>query len=211
MTTTNFYKQKLPKDKIVLHHTAGGHNPHNTIAGWDHQAKKIGTAYIIGGKDRLTGSGVFDGTLIEYFPPEYWAHHLGIKETNYNITKASIGIEVCNYGPVIKRGEFFINYVGGVIPEYRVEPLKFRGFDFYHKYTPAQIETLRILLLDLAGKFNIDLHQGLYTLLKNGSKAFEKQTSALNGKPGLWSHTNYRPDKTDVSPQPALIEMILSL
>ena len=34
---------------------------------------------------------------------------------------------------------------------------------------------------------------------------------ALKGEPGIWSHTSYRPDKSDVSPQENLIKMLKNL
>ena len=42
-------------------------------------------------------------------------------------------------------------------------------------------------------------------------KAFELNKQALAGAEGVWTHTNVRPDKYDLSPQPVVIEMIKSL
>ena len=42
-------------------------------------------------------------------------------------------------------------------------------------------------------------------------KAFELNKQALAGAEGVWTHTNVRSDKFDLSPQPAVIEMIKSL
>ena len=36
-------------------------------------------------------------------------------------------------------------------------------------------------------------------------KSFDVNKDALNGVPGIYSHTSYRPDKSDVHPQPELI------
>lgn len=44
-----------------------------------------------------------------------------------------------------------------------------------------------------------------------GRSGFEFNPSTLKGYPGLWSHSNIRSGKTDCSPQPNLIKMLLSL
>ena len=40
---------------------------------------------------------------------------------------------------------------------------------------------------------------------------FGLNSAALTGKPGLWTHVNFRGDKSDCHPQPQLIEMLISL
>lgn len=50
-----------------------------------------------------------------------------------------------------------------------------------------------------------------YAVQSIGRSAFEFNPLTLNGYPGIWTHTNIRLDKTDCSPQPKLIDMILSL
>ena len=35
--------------------------------------------------------------------------------------------------------------------------------------------------------------------------------NALTGKPGVWSHTSYRFDKSDIHPQQEVIDMLKSL
>ena len=44
-----------------------------------------------------------------------------------------------------------------------------------------------------------------------GKNPFSLNPIALNGGPGLWSHSNVRMDLLDVTPQPKLIELIKSL
>lgn len=207
-----YYKQVYPKDKIVLHHTAGSHQPHWVCDGWLAAKKKIGTAFVIGGKANPPFKDEYDGMIVQYYDDQFWSHHLGISETNYGITKASVGVELCNYGGLIQnRQGQFLTYVNSLVPPDQVTKCSFRGFDWFEAYTEKQIEALKTLLLDIAARHTIDLHEGIYKMLKNGKKAFELQTSALAGKPGIWTHSNFRRDKSDCSPQEALIEMILSL
>jgi len=44
-----------------------------------------------------------------------------------------------------------------------------------------------------------------------GKNPFSLNPIALNGGPGLWSHSNVRMDLLDVTPQPKLIELIISI
>jgi len=49
-----------------------------------------------------------------------------------------------------------------------------------------------------------------YAISCIGKSAFELNQACLRGAPGLWTHTNVRPDKNDCFPQKELREMILS-
>jgi hypothetical protein len=50
-----------------------------------------------------------------------------------------------------------------------------------------------------------------HALAQVGTSAFEFNSAAFSGAPGLWTHTNVRPDKSDCYPDPLLKQMILSL
>lgn len=210
-----YFRQEYPKDKIIIHHTAGSADVYAVSAWWDMQNNNVSTSKIIGGIFR-NGDARLDGFVLDFYDPKYWSYHLGVNSNGHQIEKTSIGIELTNYGGLRKTpfGEY-INYVHGIIPEYQVEKLDkpFRGFSYYQAYTQKQIDSLKAELLKLAAEFNIDLHLGMYALLKKGRNAFEIQTSALNSKPGLWGHVNYRraTEKQDPYPSEILIEMILSL
>lgn len=207
---STYFKEKTKKDKAVLHHTGGSHNPHWTVDGWVKKADKVSTAYVVGGKaNSAIYEDLYDGAIIEHFSPDYWAYQLGIKEKNHVITKACIGIELCNYGQLFKSGDKYLNHVGSYVPKEQVVECKFRGYDYYEAYSEKQIISLRKLLIDLSIKYDIDLHDGLYTLIKkHGKKAFDY---AATGAPGVWTHTNFRSQgKWDCSPQDILVDMILS-
>ena len=90
----------------------------------------------------------------------------------------------------------------------------FRGYYNWHRYTNKQLEVLRDLLLYIAKRDNIDLHKGIYQWIKaeGAARAFDFHQDAYLGKvKGLITHANIRKDKFDVSPQPELIDMILTL
>ena len=273
-----YYHDTVAKKTIYIHHTAGSHRPDWVIASWERDktgsggVRHIATAYVIGGRSTRDGNTDFDGVTIECHPPEKWAHHLGIKaKNNKRLNQESIGIEICNYGPLTKKGDEYFTYVNSKVPSADVIDLgyEFRGFRYYHAYTSAQIEATKQLVTKLGKDFNIDLSKGLQRVL-NGSKsffraepfpedtlaqqkwlnsqgyvggngrvlaedglaggstsntnyaidsykqdlqgkAFELNKQALAGAEGVWTHTNVRSDKFDLSPQPAVIEMIKSL
>jgi len=81
-----------------------------------------------------------------------------------------------------------------------------RGKRYFHKYSDKQIASLKILILELARKFDIPLPNIQYDL-----NYFDLKFDALNGKPGLWTHVNVREEKWDCFPQPELIDMLNSL
>lgn len=166
-----YFPIKTVKDTIYLHHTASSHRPDSVIDYWNTERDKTGgrirvaTAYVIGGTSTRDGNKDYDGKIYEAFDPTFWAHHLGIKAKNNTIlNQKSIAIEICNYGPLTKskNGKYF-TYVKSEVPASMVTELSepFRGYRYYHSYTSGQLESLRSLVLDLSGKFGIDLSKGL--------------------------------------------------
>ena len=273
-----FYHEIVTKKTIYLHHTAGSHRPDWVIASWERDktgsggVRHIATAYVIGGKSTRDGNTDFDGVIIECRTANSAADALGIKaNNNKRLNQESIGLEICNYGPLTKKGDEYFNYVNGKVPVEDVVDLgyDFRGFRYYHAYTPAQIQATKDLINKLGKDYDIDVSKGMQRVL-NGSKsffraepfpedtltqqiwlnehgyigrngksltedglaggstsntnyaidsykqdlqgkAFELNKQALAGAEGVWTHTNVRSDKFDLSPQPAIIEMIKSL
>lgn len=190
-----YFKEKQFKNQIVIHHTAGGGNADNVIHGWNFNPERVGTAYLIDSK----------GEVIKAFEPEYWAYHLGLKSiSNSQLNKNSIGIEICNWGQLIKKADKYFNYVNKEVPESEVVQLKkFRGFEYYHKYNDAQIESLKKLLSELCATFGIQKHYN--------SDMWDISQNALSGKNGIYTHVSYRSDKNDCAPQINLIEMLKTL
>lgn len=200
-----YFKQEFNKRSIVLHHTASSGNGHNVVHGWMLNPEKIGTAYVVCGKPDKTNS-YKDGEIIRAFDDKYWAYHLGIKAGNNDFLNSSaIGIEICSYGQLMKKGDKFYDYLNQeVAPENVVElPELHKGFKYYYAYTDAQIEAVKNLIIALSGKYNIPVAYS--------ETMFSLNAEALAGKGGLWTHNSYRQDKVDVAPQPKLIQMLKSL
>ena len=199
-------------DYIILHHTAGGANPRAVIDYWGKDSLgRVATEFVIGGQNCRTGNAKYDGQIVRAFPEGCQAYHIGASGSSYMNTH-SVGIEMCNFG-YVRNGK---TYTGTSVDPTQTISLgaMFKGYSRWHKYSDAQIQAVRDLLLYVANRDNIDLHEGLYKWIKAEGpiKAFDFHTDAYNGKvKGLLTHTSIRKDKCDCCPQPNLIDMILSL
>jgi len=216
-----YYRKITNKKQIVLHHCVSGKGVTGDIDWWIQTPEKVAAHIII---DRW-------GTPFQTYSSRYFAHHLGVKQKtlrqegfldyrtrNLKLNKASIAIEIDSWGPLIKENNFWYpvkwskwskKYVARInlksIPKHKIEfyPNGFREFYAFEKYTNAQIETLKQLLLYWNKKY--------YIPLTYNEKMFEYNLDAIAGIPGIWSHVSYRRDKSDCHPQLELINMLKSL
>ncbi|MBL7826281.1 MAG: N-acetylmuramoyl-L-alanine amidase [Saprospiraceae bacterium] len=170
LTKRNYYSEEYPKTMIFLHHTAGAHNPISTIWGWEGDTRgRVATAFVIGNKSSDGLNQLFDGKVYRSFDETRWAYHLGIPDSGGRLDKISIGIEICAFGYLRKAGGKFYTYVNTEFTDTTaIKKLDkpFRGFDYYHAYSDAQVESLRLLLIDLGARFNINLKKGLQEWIK---------------------------------------------
>jgi len=190
--------------------------------------------------DRIATCIIIDdkGIANQCFSSKYWAHHLGVKSTylkangftdwttrNVELNRGSIAIEIDNWGGLflgdgsVKQfglkadgtpnliktisGKFYAAYGNVVDCEVQEYPQGFRGNKYYEKYSEAQLKTVGELLLLWNIKYGIplDYHPDM----------FDISQAALAGQRGVWSHTSFRTDKSDVHPQPELIEMLKAI
>jgi hypothetical protein len=201
---------------LFLHHTAGGDNPLAVVDQWNDDTRgRIATEFLIGGPSVNGKNTKYDGVIVKCMPDGGFGAHLGDNGSQH-MHNNSVGIEVCNFGPLTKVGNVFKTYTGTIVHPNQVCDLgfKFRGSQYHHKYSEAQIEALRELILFIKERNGINIKKGLVEWLttKTPTEAFEFSKDAWAGKvKGLLTHTNTRKDKTDMSPQPDLIKMLKSL
>lgn len=178
-----FYPEKNKKTKIVLHFTVG--NLLSDIAALT--KGYVSVAYIV----------ARSGQVYELFNPDYWSYHLGPTAVGGNGIqgKQSIGIEISNYGPLVLSGDslntiYKTSYCSKDSTEYVVS--SHRGYNYYCKFTDAQYESISSLLEFLTNRYGIP-----YTIPSS-----DQQLSYISSVPGsgIWSHQNFRKDKTDVGP-----------
>jgi len=200
---SQYYAQKHAKTQIYLHHTAGHRDGVKVFKGWASDPIRIATCVAISG----------DGTIVQGFSSAYWAYHLGLKNNHFSsmgvpytdLNKSSIGIEICAAGSLKEKDGKFVTWYGSAVPKEDVvmfdEPYK--GSRFFEKYTDEQIRSTEDLLVLWRDKYGIPINynEDMWDVCKD----------ALSGKKGVWSHTSVRPDKSDIVPQPEMIQMLKSL
>jgi len=208
---TKYFKEEFPKTQVVLHHTVSGPNVDGDVDTWVKGKYNVGTAIII----------ARDGTPYQIFSSKYWAYHLGAGDHNQD--RRSIGIEIDNWGWLtLGNGSLktfrhknrifpwrfkttspnkYYTYYGNVVNvPIQYYPNGFRGYQYYEKYTNAQIQTVGELLLLWKMKYSIPL--------KYNDTMWDISQKAMDGTPGIWTHDSFRKDKTDCHPQPELIDML---
>lgn len=230
-----YIKEVTHKEWIFLHHTAGRHNPKDTINQWaKDQRGRIGTHYVIGGipstvdVNKLTKKeSEWDGNILQAIKDEHWGYHLGAVKSS-RMHKGSISIEICSAGCLTEKDGKYYTWYGAQVHESQVARLEteYRGYKYYHKYSSEQIKATKALLLLLADKHGINLKSGIVENLTRSTKpgisqyypvpgspnAFEYSEDANLGKiKGVLTHGQVRKDKSDIFPQQELITMLLSL
>lgn len=203
-TRTGYFNTPEPppaKQRIVLHFTAG--NLSGGMSALTTQDRRVSTAFVL----------ARDGTIYQLFSSKYWSGHIGAgignAGTNNAQDKATIGIEIINYGYLVeKNGNLETIYSRTPENPNRVDlfcPLTqteayqklntpFRAQKYYASYTPQQYDSLIILLRFLTKKYNIPRQ------FLDESKRFLPTEDVLTFK-GIVSHVNYRTSgKWDIGP-----------
>ena len=203
LNDNQYFAEPSPKTQIYLHHTAGNGNAEGVSRYWNGNDSRIATAFIIGE----------NGTIVQCFSSKHWAWHLGIDQEDFvrngakysNLNKSSVGIEVCNWGYLKKKGDKYYNYAGGVVNTSYVTELDqpYKGYKYWYKYSDAQIESLRQLVVYLCDTYDVpkEYRSEIWAIDKN----------AFNGTKGIYTHNSVRKDKSDMYPCPRVIEMLKNL
>jgi N-acetyl-anhydromuramyl-L-alanine amidase AmpD len=200
---SQFFAEESAKNQIYLHHTAGNGNAEAVSRYWNGTSDRVATAFVVGQ----------DGLIVQCFSSKHWAWHLGISKAEFkgqgakyqNLDKASVGIEVCNWGYLKEKDGKFYNYVNARVPESMVTTLDepYKGFKHWYKYTDAQIESTRQLLVYLCDTYNIPREYR--------AQIFSLDKEAFKGTPGIYTHNSVRKDKSDIYPCQRMIQMLENL
>ena len=199
-----YYAVEHPKQRIVLHFTAG--QLRSDLSALTRDNYHVSVAFVIGR----------DGTVYQLFSSKYWSGHLGKGIGNTNTgnaqDKCTIGIEISNYGYLAERNGNLETYYSrqqnaqgqeGPVDVYcsldeKQAWLKtdspFRGQSYYAAYTNEQMESLVILLRYLTTQY------GIPRAFLPEPKRYEATEDVLTFN-GIVSHINYRPTgKWDIGP-----------
>jgi hypothetical protein len=205
---TQYIAEQHPKKQIYLHHTAGGPNGVGTFGWWASNKERVATCVSISG----IGKGAVDGQIVQGFSSKFWAYHLGLRRDTFSrrnipyqqLDKTSIGIEICNWGHLRESNGKFYNYVGREMTDGIIKLDKpFKGNQYYHSYTDAQIESVRQLLLLWNKRYGIPLDYN--------EDIWDITPRALRGESGVFTHNSVTRNKIDIYPHPKMIEMLKSL
>lgn len=191
-----YFKQVYPKKQIIWHHSAGWDNARGMFDWW----RQDGRTHV------ATSCGITnEGNLYKGFDEQYWAASIGAKHpNNMTLDKEAVTIEICNWGQLTEKDGKIVSWTGHELEKDDIIKLDYKGVEYFEIYTDEEIETLKYWTLLNAMRFNIPL------IYKEGDM-WSVSNDALSRVPGIYTHNSYRQDKTDVSPQPKLIEMAKSL
>lgn len=201
LTNGQYLTQDYEKFSQFLHHTLST-NAMSAWRWWNTTPDRVGTPYII---DR-------DGTIIECFDPSKWAFHLGIRGDDNFHEKHSVNIELVSAGQLYKvkdQYRFYPLYPNTrrytVIPSDQVYKFKepWKGHQYWHKYTEAQLQSLKWLL----GKNMLEFPS--LNMDNDLDKIFDYNPNIVKDHlHGLFTHGSVREDKLDVFPYPPLIKAL---
>lgn len=200
----NQYMQAVTgKNQVVLHGTAGNAYAKNVYDYWNGTAERVATCVVISAT----------GEIWQGFSSKFWGAHIGqahgIAKWNlpyYEYSQTSIGIEICNWGWLTKRGNKFYSWTNVEVPASEVITYEkgFRGNKFYHRYTPEQIIAVEKLLRYWNQVYGIPLTY-------NEKDMWDLSLNAHKNVPGIYTHNSFRLDKSDIHPQPEMITMLKKL
>jgi N-acetylmuramoyl-L-alanine amidase len=187
----HYYQEQTEKRKIIVHYTMG---------------------YLKGEVATLTTQHVSvpfliarNGKIYNLFASKYWSYHLGRGTVGGNtaMSKECIGIELSNIGPLRKIGNNLVTDYSDTdvyctldeTQHYTKLATKYRGFEYYAKFTENQYASLIQLLRFLCGKYDLPK-----TFLGVADRYKLLSESSFVGFKGIASHVNCRLDKTDIGP-----------
>lgn len=207
LESIDFYKETTVKKSIVISNSGLDYNPNSLPYFWkpiymsiDNKLKRS-SHFIIGRESDETNK--FDGLVINSIDDKYWSYPFN-EDSSRNI----ISIEICNYGPLIKKDGMFYNLSGNLVNNEEVINLEFLEYDYYHKYTDNQIESLRKLLIHLQLKHRIKIQRGTYD--ESGLKTFydDKWFVNQNKEQGIKTRNHFNTSYFGIAPQKELIDML---
>lgn len=199
-----FEAEKFEKKYIFLHFTAG--NLQGDLPTLTGNSGRISTAFVL----------ARSGNLFQLFSSAHWAWHLGRSAVgpfrngnNTFLSKHSIGIEISNYGPLMRIGEILHipvwdknrrKFIPGAPyctlsdqASYIQLATPYRGNTYYCSYTDEQYDRLIILLRYLTNSYPIPKS------FLPANIRYETNGPLLEN-PGIYSHVNVRKDKVDIGP-----------
>jgi len=186
-----YYQEETVKRKIVLHFTMGYLKGDIATLTKQH----VSVPFVVGR----------NGIIYNLFASKYWSYHLGPGAIggNTGMSRECIGIEISNIGPLKLIGDNLVTtysdadvYCSLAETQYYTKlNTKYRDFEYFATYTPAQYEAISKLLRFLCAKYNLPKK------FVNEPDRFAVMTEdGFRNYTGIVSHVNCRKDKVDIGP-----------
>jgi N-acetyl-anhydromuramyl-L-alanine amidase AmpD len=197
---SEYFGNREDKSGICIHHTVGG-SARSTFNWWRDDNKVIGTAYLI----------ARNGTVHEVFDPNCWAWEFGLRwpsEQKIAFEKRYIGVEIASEGGLKESGGnlYCFDRISDRTLKNRDEAFDygqmFRGYRYFDKYEPAQVDSLGELINDLCAQFNIPK--------ETPAEHFKFYGEKLKDFKGIIGHSHVRTDKSDPVPDQALWDTLIN-
>jgi N-acetyl-anhydromuramyl-L-alanine amidase AmpD len=187
-----YYDEDTEKSKVVLHFTAGYLK--SDVFYLSKEGNKVSVAFVVSR----------DGGIYNLFHSGKWSYHLGKGSMGGNGTnsKASVGIELCNIGPLKRIGDNLVtSYSDSDVyctiadtDQYVETAQEFRGYKYFATHTDAQYRSLALLLRYLTKKYDIPRE----FLPEDKRYLTNAEVAAFKG---IVTHINFRTDgKWDLGP-----------
>src|SRR5690554_46655 len=180
-----FYKETTEKKNICLHFTVG--NIKSDIATLTKPNYRVSVQYIIDSS----------GNIYNLFPDRQWSYHLGAGAVGGNefMSKNTIGVELSNYGILVKSGKDLLDVYGSKYCTLKdVDKYikgSYRGKDYYASLSKEQVLACSDLIKHLSYVHSIPIK-----FKENLDSVFSSNTEARNFS-GIYVHSSVRKDKFD--------------
>jgi hypothetical protein len=175
----------------------------STVNWWKQTADTVGTAYVIDGNGTIT--------IYETFNPKFWAWQFGLNwpfDQKAAFEKRFIGIEIASEGGLIQQNGnlYCFDRISDRTLKKKNEAFDYgqdyRGYRFFDRYEPQQVDSVVELVNHLCNKFNIEKNIPADYLGFHGKKLASFQ--------GIIGHVNVRMDKSDPAPDVAFWERVIA-
>ncbi|HSU16281.1 N-acetylmuramoyl-L-alanine amidase [Longimicrobium sp.] len=187
-----FYKEEKPKQRIVVHFTAGYLK--GDLAALTRPGNHVSTPFVI----------ARDGTIYQLFSSKYWSYHLGPKAQggNKEMSSSGVGIELSNVGYLTPKGDTLLDPYGAPYcnvadrDAYVTLPQPFRKRTRYAAFAEAQYASLTRLLRYLTATYKVP------AAFLPEAKRYDVYADVAKFR-GITTHVNYQPEsygKWDIGP-----------
>lgn len=227
-----FFDTVTSKKQIYLHHTVSDQDIKSVIDGWNRRTDRVSTHYVSNNSGKI--EQLYEDDFWAYHLGVKRPTFAALKLPYQNLNRTSIGIELCSYGGLTETTlagaesritedddpntippKVYKNAFGEIIDSSNViqavdkngNPITYKGYKYFEKYSNAQINTVKGKLQELMSKYNIPFKYDYDVLFGTGTVS----RAALSGEKGVYTHNSVRTDKSDVFPQRELIEMLKSI